>query len=222
MRYGIVFFGAGLLVGAAVGYLGAGAKYKRLLAEQQAEEEFEDEDEDDDKDDSNKDLTEDMIQEKRRSDDKLIRSHMDHYTAYDKIAEENTRKANAEEKLQEAEETGINHAPYRITLNDFDEGTAGFNQERLSYFIKDDILMDEMGDMTDVVALIGYNLLHDFVDNKDGKGYRDGTNDTFYVRNESKKTDFEVEVIDDYYDDNNNPSYNPDTGYSASDDEDEE
>ena len=151
MKYGIVFFGAGLLVGAAVGYLGAGAKYKRLLAEQQAEEEFEDEDEDDDEDDSNEDLTENMIQEKRRSDDKLIKSHMDHYTAYDKISEENTRKANAEEKLQEAEETGINHAPYRITLNDFDEGTAGFNQKRLSYFIKDDILK-EILKRTDVLV----------------------------------------------------------------------
>lgn len=76
--------------------------------------------------------------------------------------------------------------PYIISLDEYMEGRPGYSQVSLTYFVKDDTLIDETDQPLDGVdALVGETNLDQF-------GYRSKDPNVVYVRNESQGTDFEI------------------------------
>lgn len=107
--------------------------------------------------------------------------------ALDENAEKNERIAEAEEMANETMK------PFTTDLETYSDAFLNHSKEQATYYIRDDTLIDEAGDIADTDYLIGRWNLDNFINGP----YDEGTNDTLYIINPSAGVDLEIQIIDD-------------------------
>lgn len=82
--------------------------------------------------------------------------------------------------------------PYILTVEEFEDGRAGYDSIGLSYYEGDDTLVDESEEMVDVDQTIGEENL---------TWFKDSGTDAMYIRNDRVSCDYEVIRLDgNFYD----------------------
>lgn len=82
--------------------------------------------------------------------------------------------------------------PYILTVEEFEDGRAGYESIGLSYYEGDDTLVDESEEMVDVDQTIGEENL---------TWFKDSGTDAMYIRNDRVSCDYEVIRLDgNFYD----------------------
>lgn len=118
------------------------------------------------------------------------------YTTESNEAKEINKKEFDEmrERLENAEHPEEEHdAPYRLTIEEFEEGRPGYDTIGLAYYRGDGSLVDDSEELVDVEETVGEDNL---------EWFKHSSDDAMYIRNDQFGVDYEIVEIDgNFYDD---------------------